>query len=78
MKIKLSEERRGDLLLAIKAHFVDRHGEEVGDLKAELLLDFFVEQLGPKVYNQAIQDARKFLQDKLGDLEGEFYALGDE
>ena len=63
---------------AIKAHFLDRHGEDVGDLKTELLLDFFVEQLGPQVYNQAIQDARKFLQDKLEDLEGEFYALGDE
>ncbi len=73
MKIKLSEERRRDLLRAIKAHCLDRHGEEVGDLKTELLLDFFVEQLGPQVYNQAIRDAHGFFQEKLADLEGEFY-----
>jgi len=32
-----------------------------------------VKELGTPVYNQAIQDARKFLQGKLDDLEGEFY-----
>ena len=73
MRIRLSEERRAALVAAIRAHFRDRHDEEMGELKASLILDFFVEQLGPPVYNQAIRDAHDFLQDKLVDLEGEFY-----
>jgi uncharacterized protein (DUF2164 family) len=32
-----------------------------------------VKELGAPIYNQAIQDARAFLQGKLDDLEGEFY-----
>jgi uncharacterized protein (DUF2164 family) len=32
-----------------------------------------VKELGPPVYNQAIRDAHAFVQDKLLDLEGEFY-----
>ncbi|MEN8162067.1 MAG: DUF2164 family protein, partial [Myxococcota bacterium] len=41
--------------------------------QAQRLLDFFIRHLGAPVYNQAIQDARGFLQDRLTDLEGEFY-----
>ncbi len=77
MKIDLSAERRGDLLRATRAHFFDRHGEEIGDLKAELLLDFFVEALGPPVYNQAVRDAHKFIHERLDDLEHAVYAVED-
>ena len=37
------------------------------------ILDFFVKQLGPPAYNQAIKDAHAFIEDKLVDLEDEFY-----
>ena len=73
MRIELSDERRADLVAAVQAYFRDRHDEEMGELKAGLVLDFFIERLGPPVYNQAIRDAHGFLQDKLVDLEGEFY-----
>ena len=73
MRIKLSDERRDDLVRAIQVYFRDQHDDDIGALKASLILDFFVKQLGPPVYNQAIRDAHGFLQDKLVDLEGDFY-----
>jgi len=73
MRIKLSEERRSMLIGAIQGFFRDQLDDDVGELKAGLVLDFFVKQLGPPVYNQAIRDAHGFMQDKLVDLEGEFY-----
>jgi uncharacterized protein (DUF2164 family) len=36
-----------------------------------------VRRLGAPIYNQAIQDARGFVQAKLDDLEGEFYEPDD-
>jgi uncharacterized protein (DUF2164 family) len=36
-------------------------------------LDLFIAHLGPAVYNQAIQDARSFLQEHLNDLDAVFY-----
>ena len=78
VKIDLSLDRRADLLRATKAHFLDRHDEEVGDLKAELLLDFFVEALGPPVYNQAVRDAHTFIHERLQDLEHSVYAVEDD
>lgn len=41
----------------------------MGELKADLILDFFVRELGPQIYNQAVEDAHAFIQDKLIDLE---------
>jgi uncharacterized protein (DUF2164 family) len=73
MRIRLTDERRERMLRSIKKYFAEALDQQLGDLAAERLLEFFVKELGAPVYNQAIQDARKFLLDKLDDLEGEFY-----
>jgi uncharacterized protein (DUF2164 family) len=72
-RIKLSDERRAELVAMIQ-HFVRRElDQELSEFQAERLLDFFVRHLGAPVYNQAIQDVRSFLQEKVGDLDVEFY-----
>jgi len=73
MRIRLEDERRADLVARIQRHLREHFDEDLGELKAGLLLDFFVKELGPPVYNQAIKDAHDFLAEKLVDLEGEFY-----
>ena len=73
MRIRLSDERRGELVARIQAYCREHFDDDVGELRAGLLLDFFVKELGPPVYNQAIRDAHGFLSEKLEDLEGEFY-----
>jgi uncharacterized protein (DUF2164 family) len=73
MRIALSSERRAILIRAIKAHFEEELDEVLTDFRAEGLLDFFVRELGPAVYNQGVRDACAAIQDKLGDLEGEVY-----
>ncbi len=73
MHIRLSDDRRTRLLEHTALFFNDELDQEISPFQAERLLDFFVKELGPPVYNQAIQDARGFVQSKLEDLEGEFY-----
>ena len=72
-RIVLSEERRGDLVTAIQAFFATELDQELSDFKAREVLDFFIRQLGAPVYNQAVQDVRAFLQDRVADLDVEFY-----
>ena len=72
-RIKLSEEGREHLATAIQRLFIEEFERELSDFQARRLIDFFVRHLGAPVYNQAIQDARVFLQAKLEDLDGEFY-----
>jgi uncharacterized protein (DUF2164 family) len=78
VRIQLSEERRRGLLRELQAHFLDHHGDEIGELKAGMLLEFFVERLAPPIYNEAIHAARKFIQKRLEELEGEFLLDGSD
>lgn len=73
MRIRITDERRDRMLRSLRRFFAEQLDLEIGALAAEQILDFFVRELGAPVYNQAIQDARGFLQTKLDDLEGEFY-----
>jgi uncharacterized protein (DUF2164 family) len=73
MRIALSEERRSELIAAMQQFLAREYEIALSEFQARGLLQFFVRRLGAPVYNQAIQDARAFLQEKLTDLEGEFY-----
>lgn len=73
MEIKLSAIRKKEIVEAVQANFRNEQDEIIGELKAEMLVDFFIEKLGPKIYNQAIDDASFFIQGKLIDLEGILY-----
>ena len=73
MAIKLSAEKKKQLVASIKRYFLENLDEEIGDLKAELFLDFGLREIGACVYNQAIADAQTFFQDKVADLEGSCY-----
>ena len=72
--IPLSKELKKQAITDLKIYFVNNRGEELGELGAELLLDFMLEKIGPVIYNQAIQDAHTFMSEKVEDL----YALEKE
>ena len=73
MRIRLSDDRRARLLLAITRYFDDEFDEPISDFRAAGLLDFFVRELGPAVYNQGVRDACGYVQDKLSDVDGEIH-----
>ncbi len=72
--IELSKEKRAEAIASIKKYFEEEIREPIGDLRAALLLDFFLEDIGPAIYNQAIGDAQARMQQRVADLDGELYA----
>jgi len=70
MAITLSPEIRKQLVASIKRYAVENLDEEIGDLKAGLLLDYCLQEIGPVVYNQAIVDAQSYFTGRVADLEG--------
>ena len=72
-KVRLSDERRKQLIRSIQQYFDENFDEPISDFRAEGLLDFLVQELGPPIYNQGVRDAAAFVQDKLADIEGEVY-----
>lgn len=73
MRIRLSPERRAALLRVTKEYFAAEFDETLSDFRAQALIDFFVRELGPPVYNQGVRDAASFMQEKLGDIEGDVF-----
>ncbi len=71
--IKLATDAEERSLASIKRYFQEHMDDDVGDLKAKLLLDFFLEEIGPAVYNRAIGDAQTVLQERVLDLDGACY-----
>jgi uncharacterized protein (DUF2164 family) len=67
-KIKLSKEKRHDMISLIKAYFHQERGENIGDLASSLFLDFFIEKLAPEFYNQGVYDSYKYMTDRIEDL----------
>lgn len=73
MAITLDDERRAALTTRLRAFFEEEFDEDLSEFRAARLLDFCLGALGPQVYNQAVQDARRFMQTKLEDLEGDVH-----
>lgn len=67
-KFDISKEKREDMINSIKEYFENERDEEMGDLAAGLLLNFFMEELAPEFYNQGVQDSHKYMSDRLDDI----------
>ncbi|UCF36089.1 MAG: DUF2164 domain-containing protein [Acidobacteriota bacterium] len=70
MTINFKTEIEQQMIQSIKRYFRDELEQEIGDLKARLLLNFIKLEIGPVIYNEAIRDAQGFFQDRVVDLEG--------
>ena len=52
MAIQLSQEVRKQLRESIKRYALENLEQDIGDLKADMLLEYFLKEIGPTVYNQ--------------------------
>lgn len=75
MRIRLAPDRREALIGAIQRHFREEFDESLSEFRAEAVLEFFIAELGPPVYNQGVRDAAGYIQDKLADIEGEIFEV---
>ncbi len=70
MTIKLESNVEARCLASIKRYFRERLDDDIGDLKASLLLEFVLKEVGPSIYNRAVADAQAKIQDAVMDLDG--------
>jgi uncharacterized protein (DUF2164 family) len=73
MSMVIDDARREQLIRRLQGFFRSEFDEDLSRFRAAQILDFHLEALGPQVYNQAVQDARKYMQDRLDDLDAEVH-----
>jgi uncharacterized protein (DUF2164 family) len=67
--IELEKEARQQAIASIERYFRENMDEPIGNVAASGLLGFFVEEIGPVVYNQAVRDVQERLQARIAELD---------
>jgi uncharacterized protein (DUF2164 family) len=73
MAIKLSTESRKQAVVSIERYFLETTGERIGNIAAAGLLAYFIEEIGPVIYNQAVADAQERIQMRVAELDIEVH-----
>ncbi len=73
MRIKLDDQRKKAIAVNLIDFYSSNFDDEMSEFKASEIVDFMLRQIGPSQYNQAITDARKYMAEKIQDLDTEFY-----
>jgi uncharacterized protein (DUF2164 family) len=76
MPLKLSNEQKKESLHSIERYLREELDCEIGAMQAGFLLDYFLTEIAPLAYNQGVEDARRFFQEKLEDLPGTCFEHG--
>jgi len=73
MAIELSKEARAQAVTSIERYFRENMDEPIGNVAAGGLLGFFLEEIGPAIYNKAVFDVQERLQARIGELDLEVH-----
>lgn len=73
MPIELSREERNQAIASIERYFSEELDQRIGNIGAGALLGFFLEEIGPLVYNQTVAQVQENLQQRMQELDIEFH-----
>jgi uncharacterized protein (DUF2164 family) len=69
MPIDLNKDARAAAVKSIERYFQENMEQRIGNIQAAALLSFFLQEVGPSVYNQAIADAQERLMGRVTELD---------
>ena len=73
MTIEISKESRTEAIASIQRYFRENMEEKIGDLAADSLLGFFLDEIGPIIYNRAVADVQERLQSRVMEIDIEVH-----
>lgn len=76
--VNLTEEQKKAIMEQIHSFYLEEYDEDLGIIKQQRILDLFVEELAPIVYNKALDDAMLWYKRQQENLEADFYSLYKE
>ena len=73
MTIEIAKEARNQAIASIERYFLENMDEKIGNVTAGALLGFFLEEIGPLVYNKAVSDVQDRIQARVMDIDIEVH-----
>ena len=76
MAIELSKEEIAQLIPSVQKFFREELEQEIGDLRAKFLLDYFMKEIAPFAYNKWVSDAETYMRVRIEELSGTCFEDG--
>ena len=73
MTIEILKEARQQAIASIERYFRENMEEPIGNIAAGALLGFFLEEVGPLVYNKAVAEVQERLQSRISEIDLEVH-----
>ena len=73
MTIELNKDDRQQAIRSIERYFENNMEEKIGNIAAGALLGFFLEEIGPSIYNRGVTDAQERIQARAAELDFEVH-----
>ena len=73
MAVELTKEAKKEAIASVERWFQENRDERIGNIAAGALLAFFLEEVGPSVYNRGVADAQERMQMRLSELDIEIH-----
>ena len=73
MTIELNEEERQRAIESLMRYAAEHLDERMGNIAAGALLGFFLEEIGPLIYNQAVADVQERLLARVQEVDLEVH-----
>ena len=73
MSIDIPKPAREQAIRSIERYFRENMDEPIGNVAAGALLGFFLEEIGPLVYNQAVAEVQERLHNRVAEIDLEVH-----
>ena len=73
MPIELPKEARQEAVASIERWFSENMEEKIGNIAAGALLNFVLEEIGPRIYTHAVAQVQERLQARVNEIDIEVH-----
>jgi uncharacterized protein (DUF2164 family) len=73
MPISLPKPERDQAVASIERFFSEHLDQRIGNVTAGMVLGYFLQEIAPLVYNQAVADAQERLQARVAEIDIEVH-----
>jgi uncharacterized protein (DUF2164 family) len=73
MSLELTQEQIEQVVPSLQRYFREEFDQELSEMRARFLLEYFQKEIAPLAYNQGVKDAEQYFRSKTEDLTGICY-----
>ena len=73
MALELTKEETTEIIPSLQKYFREEFDQELSEMKARFLMEYFQQEIAPLAYNKCVKDAELYFRNKTEDLPGICY-----